>query len=68
MVMGPSGTGKTTLCRNLGTKLGLTELHLDSLYWLKDWKHIDKHSFDLRMRKFLTKNRKFVIDGIKRNL
>ena len=63
IILGPSGTGKTTLCRNLSEKLGLTLLHLDSVYWKKDWQNIDKHTFDLWMRKFLTKHRKFVIDG-----
>ena len=63
LVLGPSGTGKTTLCRMLGEKLGLDILHLDSVYWLKDWQNIDKKTFDLWMKKFLTKHRKFVIDG-----
>ena len=57
LIMGPSGTGKTTLCRNLGKKLGLEVLHLDSVYWKTDWQNIDKQEFDLWMRKFLTKNR-----------
>ncbi len=63
IILGPSGTGKTTLCRRLGEKLGLKELHLDSVYWLKDWKNIDKETFDIKMKSFLTKHPKFVIDG-----
>ncbi|AIO19189.1 topology modulation protein [Candidatus Izimaplasma bacterium HR1] len=63
IILGPSGTGKTTLCRNLGKKLGLEILHLDSVYWQKDWQNLDKQTFDLRIRKFLTKHRKFIIDG-----
>lgn len=63
LILGPSGTGKTTLCRSLGKKLGLQELHLDSVYWLKDWQNIDKETFDSKMKKFLTKHPKFIIDG-----
>ena len=63
LVLGPSGTGKTTLCRMLGQKLGLQELHLDSVYWLKDWQNIDKETFDLKMKQFLIKHKEFVIDG-----
>lgn len=63
IILGPSGTGKTTICRELGRKLDLKPLHLDSVYWQKDWEHMDKQEFDLWIRKFLTKNDGFVIDG-----
>jgi adenylate kinase family enzyme len=63
LILGPSGTGKTTICRDLGKKLDLKVLHLDSVYWQKDWENIDKQEFDFKIRKFLTKNDKFVIDG-----
>ncbi len=63
VIMGPSGSGKTTICRKLGEKLDFTSLHLDSVYWKKDWENISKQDFDLWMRKFLTKNKKWVIDG-----
>ncbi len=61
--MGPSGTGKTTLCRNLGKKLKLTYLHLDSVYWEKDWEHKDKETFNEWMEIFLRKHNNWVIDG-----
>lgn len=63
IILGPSGTGKTTLCKRLGEKLGLTILHLDSVYWIKNWHNIDKDSFDQKMKHFLTKHSHFVIDG-----
>lgn len=63
LIFGPSGTGKTTLGRKLGAKLGLPTLHLDSVYWLKDWEHIDKDSFHIWMANYMTKNRSWVIDG-----
>lgn len=63
LILGPSGSGKTTLCRRLGEKLDLEVLHLDSVYWLKDWQNIDKNAFDIKMKKFLRTNSRFVIDG-----
>ncbi len=61
--MGSSGTGKTTIGRMLGEKLNIPTLHLDSVYWVKDWDHINKSDFNSYMKKFLTKNKSWVIDG-----
>lgn len=63
MILGSSGTGKTTLCRRLGEKLHLNTLHLDSVYWKKDWENITKPEFDRYMKDFLTKHDNWVIDG-----
>jgi adenylate kinase family enzyme len=63
VILGPSGTGKTTLCRRLGEKLGIPILHLDSVYWIKDWNHIDKEEFHQWMIKYFRKNKQWVIDG-----
>lgn len=63
VVLGSSGTGKTTLCRMLGDKLGIRKLHLDSVYWKKDWTNISKDEFGNYMKDFLRKNRSWVIDG-----
>lgn len=63
MILGASGTGKTTLCRNLGEKCQMEVLHLDSIYWKKNWQHIEKHDFDVYMKQFFQKHDKWVIDG-----
>lgn len=63
VILGPSGTGKTTLGRRLGEKLGYPILHLDTVYWLKDWEHIDKQAFHQYMTRFFRKHDAWVIDG-----
>ena len=63
LILGPSGTGKTTVCRELSEKLGIIPLHLDSVYWIKDWENISKHDFNVWMKEFFNKNKKWVIDG-----
>ena len=67
VILGPSGTGKTTYGRILGEKLGLKILHLDSVYWKKNWDNIDKEEFDEYMKNFFRKHDKWVIDGTYRN-
>lgn len=63
VILGPSGTGKTTLGRNLSEKLNIKSLALDSVYWKKNWNNITKPDFDLYMRKYLTKNNSWIIEG-----
>lgn len=63
LVLGASGTGKTTTCKMLGEKLNLKILHLDSVYWKKNWDNISKTEFDKYMKNFLLENKKWVIDG-----
>jgi adenylate kinase family enzyme len=63
VILGASGTGKTTICRRLGEKLNLKILHLDSVYWKKDWDNISKSDFNIYMKRFLLENKNWVIDG-----
>ena len=63
VILGASGTGKTTTCRILGEKLNLKILHLDSVYWKKDWNNINKRDFDIYMKRFLLENKYWAIDG-----
>ncbi len=63
LVLGPSGTGKTTVCRDLSKKLNIKALHLDSVYWKKDWDRIGKDDFHHYIVNFVRKYDNWVIDG-----
>ena len=63
VILGSSGTGKKTLCRRISEKLNIPQLHLDNIYWKKNWDHIDKESFDQYMKEYLKKHKDWVIDG-----
>lgn len=62
-ILGPSGTGKTTICRHLSNKLHIKSLHLDSVYWQENWGRISKDDFHSYMKSFVLKNKSWVIDG-----
>ena len=45
VIIGSSGTGKSTLARQLGHRLGLPVIHLDQLYWRPGWRASDPAEF-----------------------
>lgn len=45
IIIGTTGTGKTTLGKNLSAKLGMSAIDLDDLHWLPDWQARDVDSF-----------------------
>lgn len=63
LILGPSGTGKTTVCREIASKLNIEALHLDSVYWKPDWERISKDDFHHYLTSFVSKNKSWVIDG-----
>lgn len=63
VILGPSGTGKTTICKDLASKLHIKELHLDSVYWKTDWARIGKYEFQRYLTDFVSRYDSWVIDG-----
>ena len=63
VILGRSGTGKTTLAKLLSHKLHMPYLHLDSVYWKKNWESLPKPIFNKKIRMYLKKHPRFVMDG-----
>lgn len=51
LVIGPCGSGKSTLSVRLGQMLGLPVVHLDHLYWSSGWVEHDKQQWPSTVRK-----------------
>lgn len=62
LIIGCGGAGKSTLARQLGEKLDLPVVHLDSIFWLPGWVEMEREAFDDRVRQELEKP-KWIIDG-----
>jgi len=63
LVIGCPGSGKTTLSRVLGEKLGLPVVHLDKIFWSPgNWEHLENDAFDKALLAELENNR-WIIEG-----
>jgi len=62
LIIGCACSGKSTLARALGEKLGLPVVHLDQLWWKEDWKHVTREEFDSRLAMVLNMDQ-WIIDG-----
>jgi adenylate kinase family enzyme len=49
LVIGVTGSGKSTVAERLAARLGLTYLELDAVYWKPGWVESDRHDFRARV-------------------
>ena len=62
VVVGVTGSGKTTFAKELATKKGTSFIELDALHWLPDWQHIPDEEFRQRVE-VATRGDSWVVDG-----
>jgi adenylate kinase family enzyme len=62
LVLGSSGSGKSTFAQQLGAKLGIEVIHLDSYYWQPNWIEAPQSKWETTLLKLLEKKR-WVMDG-----
>jgi len=62
LIIGCSGSGKTTFAKELSAKLGLPTVHLDQLYWQDDWTAVSRPAFNSLLQAELEKPR-WIMDG-----
>lgn len=62
IVVGRSGTGKSTFSRKLSEITKINVYHLDNIYWNKDKSHVSRDVFDEKLKEIFSKN-EWIIDG-----
>ena len=60
--MGCPGSGKSTLAKKLAKEYNLPLIHLDSIYWRKNWTNISEEEFDKKLEEEMSKD-SWIIDG-----
>lgn len=62
VVVGVTGSGKTTLAEQLSHRLNLPHIELDALHWEENWTAVPKHHFRQKVQTALSRE-SWVVDG-----
>lgn len=62
LVLGSSGAGKSTFARELGERLGIETIHLDSHYWQPNWTGTPPEEWEQKVKE-LAQRPSWVMDG-----
>lgn len=63
VILGYSGSGKSTTARNIGQKCNIPVLHLDTVYWLENWQVRPVEESKAIVADFMAANQSWVIEG-----
>lgn len=61
-IVGPGGSGKTTLSREIAKKADLPLFHMDQLLWKGEWIEIPENEYLVKHKEIVNKD-KWVIEG-----
>jgi adenylate kinase family enzyme len=62
LIIGSGGSGKSNLARQLGAKIGIEVIHLDSIYWRPGWIEPPKPEWKEKVAELLARE-SWVMDG-----
>ncbi len=62
IVLGCSGSGKSTFSKKLQEATGLPLVHLDNIWWRSDRSHISREEFDRKLDEIL-QGKEWIVDG-----
>jgi len=62
IILGTTGSGKTTLAKRLSHKLAIPHVELDSLFWEPGWIHVDIDTMRRAVKKTLDRET-WIVDG-----
>ena len=62
VVLGATGSGKSTFAKELARKINIPCIELDALHWLPGWKHVPEDEFRQRVE-IATSGKAWVVDG-----
>ena len=62
LIIGSGGSGKSTLARQLGERLGIEVIHLDSIYWRPGWVETPKPEWKEKVKDLLARE-SWIMDG-----
>lgn len=63
LVLGCSGSGKSTFSKQLGRVTGVPVIHLDSLYWKAEWIASSDEEWDEVIAELLEQRDAYIMDG-----
>jgi len=62
VIVGTTGSGKTTLAKRISESYGIKRIELDAIQWLPNWQEIDKQEF-VRLAALAIEAETWVVDG-----